>query len=152
MKSIFAALCSLLTISTFAQKSSPAIFCEVGGAGLASINFDTRFSGNKGFGVRVGISAGLATISGVGVVIMPLELNYITSKNQNSFLELGLGTIFYNGENGKFQPSVGFFEIGYRYAPAIGGLFFRINYTPAFMLKDKKFYPLWGGISLGYKF
>ncbi len=142
-----------MSCSIFAQKNKTAFYGELGGAGLATLNFDIRFHGNTGLGLRFGVGAGLVTISGKGIVLLPVEINYLIGKNGNSFLELGMGTTFYNGnKNDNLAPTVAFMNIGYRYAPAKGGLLFKVTYMPVISLPDKKFYPLWGGISLGVSF
>ncbi len=143
----------IVSSSSFAQKPGMAVFAELGGGGLASINFDSRFSGNSGFGARVGI--GGASVNSAGITFIPVGINYIVGKNDRNFFELGFGTTFVSGGNGgsdQFQTSFGFVDLGYRLAPADGGFFFRANITPVFSLKQGTFWPFWGGLSFGYKF
>ena len=58
MKKTFILFC-ILTVAfpyVFAQKATKAAYVELGGPGLASINYDMRFmSKNDGLGFRVGI-------------------------------------------------------------------------------------------------
>jgi hypothetical protein len=139
--------------SSFAQKPGMAVFAELGGGGLATINFDSRFSGNSGFGARVGI--GGASVNNLGLTFVPVGLNYIVGKNNSSYFEMGAGATFVSGGDGgsdRFQSSFGFIDLGYRYAPADGGFFFRGTITPLFSLTNKTFWPFWAGISFGYKF
>lgn len=134
-----------------------ALYAEVGGPGLAiSLNYDARFNGErKGWGYRVG--AGYFSDSyGNTVFTVPLQVNYLLTKDENNFLELGAGTTFLNstGSNkGKtfiFDKVTGFagtVTIGYRYQPADHKLNFRIGFVPIFYDQG----IIWaGGVSVGY--
>lgn len=135
------------------------LFAEVGGPGLAiSLNYDARFTGQRGgLGFRVG--AGYFSDSyGNTVFTIPFQVNYLLTKDQNNFLELGAGTTFLNstGNNkGKtfiFDKVTGFIgtaTIGYRYQPVDHKLNFRIGFVP--ILYDEGI--IWaGGVSIGYNF
>lgn len=150
---IFCLFVFTISHSTFAQKPGMAVFAELGGGGLASFNFDTRFSGNAGLGARIGI--GGASLNNTGITFVPIGINYIVGKNDRNFFEIGAGATIVSGGNGgsdRFETSYGFIDLGYRLAPADGGFFFRANITPLFSLSNSTFWPFWGGISFGYKF
>lgn len=138
-------------------RSMQAIYAEVGGPGLAiSLNYDARFSGDrKGLGYRVGAGY-FSDTYGNTVFSVPLQVNYLLTKDENNFIELGAGTTFLNttGNNkGKtfiFDKVTGFAgtaTIGYRYQPADHKLNFRIGFVPIFYDEG----IIWaGGISIGY--
>jgi len=133
------------------------IFAEVGGPGLAiSLNYDARFgSERKGWGYRIGAGY-FGDTYGNTVFTIPLQANYLLTKDETNFLELGAGTTFINstGSNkGKtfiFDRVTGFAgtaTIGYRYQPADHKLNFRIGFVPIFYDQG----IIWaGGISVGY--
>jgi len=135
------------------------IFAEVGGPGLAiSLNYDARFGGErKGWGYRIGAGY-FADGYGNTVFTVPIQANYLLTKDENNFLELGGGTTFINstGSNkGKtfiFDRVTGFVgtaTIGYRYQPADHKLNFRIGFVPIFYDQG----IIWaGGVSVGYNF
>src|SRR5258706_14057847 len=79
----------IMTGSANAQ-GSQSVFFELGGPGLASFNFDTRFSGkNDGFGGRIGV--GGFSIDGEGIVFFPLGVNYLLGKDGRNYFEIGGG-------------------------------------------------------------
>lgn len=142
-----------------AQTIAKAIYFELGGPGLASFNYDMRFSkSDKGLGARVGLggfSIGSSNERGTAIFI-PLALNYIISKDNRNYLELGAGITpvilkeTNSDESESFKSSFGHVNIGYRLQPKNGGLLFRASITPVF---GKNFlWPYYGGVSIGYKF
>lgn len=145
----------LLLVITFLSKPSMAqsMYVELGGPGLASINFDTRFSkSNGGFGGRAGI--GGFSIDGSGIVFVPLGVNYLLGKDDKHFFELGGGVtpVFATGElaGDNFSSTFGHVLFGYRLQPGDGGFTFRGFISPVF---GKGFFiPYYGGVSFGYKF
>jgi hypothetical protein len=151
-KILLIALSFGLVYCTNAQ-SAKAVFVEAGGPGLASFNFDTRFTGKEsGIGGRIGL--GGFTIDGEGAVFLPVTLNYIMSKDSTNYFELGAGATFIPStsamEEGPFKNTSGHLNFGYRYQPSKGGFFFRATINPVF--GKNFFWPYYGGISIGYKF
>lgn len=145
---------------SFSQQAARAVYFELGGPGLASFNFDTRFSKKAdGIGGRIGF--GGFSIDQVGAVFIPLGLNYVIGKDQRHFFELGAGVTpvfaFDNNNDGydedgdgTFEATFGHLNFGYRLQPAEGGFFFRAAINPVF---GKGFFvPYYGGVSFGYTF
>lgn len=134
-----------------------ALYAEVGGPGLAiSLNYDARFTGErKGLGFRAG--AGYFSDSyGNTIFSIPLQINYLLTRDENNFIELGGGTTFLNttgnnkGKTFLFDKVTGFAgtaTIGYRYQPVDHKLNFRIDFVPIFYGDG----IIWaGGLSIGY--
>lgn len=146
-------LLALLAFS-FAQICSAqakSVYFELGGPGLASINFDSRFSkGEAGLGGRVGI--GGFSIDGDGVVFIPVGLNYIVGKDNRNYFEMGAGVtpVVGTGGAGDFSETFGHLLFGYRMQPANGGFTFRAFINPVF--GSGFFVPYYAGLSFGYKF
>lgn len=143
---LFAAFCMMQAAS------SQNIFFELGGPGLASFNFDTRFSSNNGgIGGRIGV--GGASVDGAGVVFIPAAVNYLLGKDDRNYFEIGLGVtpiLGGDGDGDNFSTTFGHLSFGYRLAPADGGFSFRAFMSPVF--GSDFFIPYWGGVSFGYKF
>ena len=145
----------LLSLSANAQTPAKSIYFELGGAGLASVNYDMRFQKKEdGLGFKVGV--GGFDIDGTTAVFVPVGLNYLLSKDQKNYFEIGLGITFvsikddYEYDDDKFSTTFGHAFFGYRYQPKDGGFLFRAGITPVFN-KDG-FVPYWAGVSFGYKF
>jgi hypothetical protein len=150
MKKVFFTL--VFCVSLIQLSSAQSIFFELGGPGLASFNFDTRFSNrNDGFGGRIGV--GGLSIDGAGVVFMPVALNYLLGKDNRNYFELGVGATPVFGSDGgdsDFSETFGHLNFGYRLQPADGGFQFRAFMCPIF--GDGFFIPYFGGVSFGYAF
>jgi len=136
---------------TFSQAKS--IFFEVGGPGLASVNFDTRFTkSEKGIGGRLGVGA--FNVDGASAVFIPLGINYLLSKDGRNYFELGGGVtpvIISGGDiDGSFSGTFGHLNFGYRLQPKEGGFLFRAAIVPVF--GSGFFWPYYAGVSFGYKF
>lgn len=156
---------ALVLDNAYAQKNAIAAYVELGGAGLASANFDMRLQKkNDGLGFRVGIG-GFSVSSDfngnnnkTNLTTIPLELNYLVGKDQKNYFEMGLGATIIslkdriNGvsDNDKFRSTFGHLYFGYRLQPKDGGFLFRAGLTPVF--GNGFFIPYWAGISFGYKF
>lgn len=149
--------CLMLCASSYAQPAK-SVYAELGGPGLASANFDIRFSNSEGgLGGRIGV--GGFGVDGFTVVGIPIGINYITSKDERNYFEVGGGftpvftndkTLNTNGSSDNFQTSFGHLWIGYRSQPKAGGFIFRAGVCPVF---GKGFFiPYYFGISFGYKF
>ncbi len=147
-----------------ASGSSPAkaMFFELGGPGLASINYDMRFKGEDGIGARVGFGGFSINTDGdrQTAIFIPLGLNYIKSKDGKNYIEFGGGVtpviIKQTSSNGissssdNFSSTFGHLDIGYRLQPKEGGFFFRAAINPVF--GKGFFWPYYGGVAFGYKF
>lgn len=138
-----------------AQSPAKAIFAEIGGPGLASFNYDQRFSKKEdGLGFRVGL--GGFKIDDVGILTVPVALNYLLGKDEKNYFELGVGFTYVNAKDNSgssdetFSGSFGHLNFGYRMAPKNGGFFFRAAINPIF--GEGGFVPFYGGIGFGYKF
>lgn len=142
----------ILTALSFTAKSQ-SIFFELGGPGLASFNFDTRFSdANHGFGGRIGV--GGLSIDGAGVVFLPVGVNYLLGKDDRHYFEIGIGATPVFGGDGDgdsdFSETFGHLNFGYRLQPVNGGFQFRAFMSPIF--GNGFFIPYYGGVSFGYSF
>ena len=152
--------------SLFAQKATKAAYVELGGAGIASINYDMRImKKNDGLGFRVGIG-GFSINDGsykTTALFVPVGLNYLLGKDNKHFFELGAGATFvslkekntfndpyYQNTNDKFNSTFGHLYLGYRVQPEDGGFLFRAGLTPIF--GKGYFVPYWAGVSFGYAF
>ncbi len=143
-----------------AQTAAKSIYFELGGAGLASFNYDMRFNKKEdGLGFKAGI--GGFKVDGTGAIFVPLGLNYLFGKDQRNYFEVGAGVTIvsvteryddFNGttSNDRFSATFGHGYFGYRLQPKNGGFLFRAGITPIFL--EDVFIPYWAGISFGYKF
>jgi hypothetical protein len=154
-KLLLAALFFLPLKTLFAQTAAKSIYGELGGPGLASINFDMRFQKTEdGFGGRIGV--GGLSVGGAGIVFIPVGINYLTSKDQRNYFEVGGGAslVSISGDftdNGNtFRSTFGYLWMGYRLQPREGGFLFRAGICPVF--GNGFFVPYYAGISFGYKF
>ncbi|MBK6610411.1 MAG: hypothetical protein IPI59_02060 [Sphingobacteriales bacterium] len=154
MKSLFKKLFLVFTLTLVVtlNLSAQSIYAELGGPGIASFNIDARFTKNSGgLGGRIGV--GGFKIEDVGVVFVPLGVNYLFSKDNKNFFEVGLGvTPTFGGDgssSGMFSTTFGHGIFGYRIEPPDGGLTFRIFLCPIF--RKEFFIPYYGGLSMGYK-
>ncbi|HNA96017.1 MAG TPA: hypothetical protein PK421_02225 [Chitinophagaceae bacterium] len=152
MKKFFIILFGMIAVSQ--TSTAQSVYAELGGPGLASLNFDTRFSKtNGGFGGRVGV--GGFSIDGSGIVFVPVGLNYLISKDNRNFFEVGAGVtpVFGSGDladGDNFSSTFGHVLLGYLMQPADGGFTFRAFISPVF--GSGYFIPYYGGVSFGYKF
>ena len=149
---------SLLTCSLTINAQSPnsnAVFFEIGGPGLASFNYDTRFTKQAtGWGGRIGIG-------GFGdrdesVITIPIGINFITSGDNRNFFEVGINHTFVKADYPIFDfgdfNSISFstLNFGYRKQPIKNGFVFRAAVNP--IIADGAFNPFYFGIAFGYKF
>ncbi|MEP6949852.1 MAG: hypothetical protein ABI863_11280 [Ginsengibacter sp.] len=145
---------------SYGQKAAKAAYAEIGGPGLASANFDTRFAKTEdGLGGRIGIggfSIGNGDGSNVTIITVPVGLNYLIGKDKKNYFEIGVGFTYVGGKakddinSENFNSSFGNITLGYRLAPERGGFFFKAEITPVF---GKGFFiPYFAGIGFGYKF
>jgi hypothetical protein len=151
MKKHFLLCAFVLALGQYCSAQAKSVFFELGGPGLASINFDTRFTKSEsGIGGRFGI--GGFSVDDEGLVFIPIGLNYIVGKDNRNYFEMGAGVtpVIGTGGAGDFTETFGHLIFGYRMQPANGGFTFRAFINPVF---GKGFFiPYWGGLSFGYKF
>jgi hypothetical protein len=122
--------------------SSPShlIFLELGGHGLASINYEKYLT--KHVGVRVGVG-----------LCFPLLLNYYIGNER--LLELGVGLMYSPIALKPFvlkeKTVLLGCTIGHKFQPNRGGLSLRYSFTPMFNPSNGKFVPMFG-LSAGFAF
>lgn len=160
MKKILPGILFLLITASATKAQAPQLFAELGGPSVAGLNFDTRFSKKEnGFGGRIGI--GGFSIDGDGLLFIPAGINYLVGKPESkNFLELGVNLTYVSatsdGEEADTDNDLadtwGCLTLGYRYQPRGSGVTFRASVNPIFAFKNNVFWPLYGGISVGYKF
>lgn len=147
------------SITTHAQSPAKAVFFEIGGPGVASINYDMRFTKSEsGIGGRIGFGGFSIGSSGdrTTAIFIPIGVNYLLGKDEKHYFELGGGVTpviindTYSGTSDDFRSTFGHLNIGYRVQPKEGGFFFRAAINPVF--GKGFFWPYYGGISFGYKF
>ena len=156
MKKFFiAALLYFAANSVLHAQAAKSAYVEIGGPGLASINFDTRFSNREdGIGGRIGV--GGFNVDNVGLLTVPVGLNYLIGKDNRNYFEMGAGFTYVHlsentyHEKETFDGSFGHLTFGYRLQPANGGFTFRAAIVPIF--GKGGFVPYYAGISFGYKF
>lgn len=163
MKKIFLLVMVSIAIcsTTNAQKSAKSIFFEIAGPGLASINYDMRFTKKEdGLGFRAGVG-GFSLNDNVidaryTVILVPVGLNYLLGKDGKNYFEVGAGIsgVFasekYSNDKSTFNSTFGHLNFGYRLQPKNGGFTFRAAINPIF--SSGGFIPYYAGISFGYKF
>lgn len=152
----------IANFSVHAQSSAKVIYAELGGPGVASINYDMRFKKQEdGLGFRAGIGGFSLSEnsdgSKAGILFVPLGINYLLGKDQKNYFEIGADFTYVNASSKdpintsqNFNTSFGSIILGYRLAPVRGGFSFRGFICPVF--GSWGFDPLYGGISFGYKF
>ena len=165
MKKILSLTARILVLSfaSDAQIAAKSIYAELGGPGVVSFNFDSRFSKKKdGLGGRIRIGGftfrdwfddGKTT-----VIFVPIGLNYLMGKDGKNYFELGASITptfssykgSSTGDDETFSTTFGNLLFGYRLQPKNGGFTFRGFISP--LISKEGFIPYYGGISLGYKF
>ncbi len=154
MKKLFFLFALATSVSQAGFTQAKSVYFELGGPGLASVNFDTRFSKTEGgFGGRLGV--GGFSIADETAVFIPLGVNYLLGKDNKNYFEVGAGvtpvlTSIDDDNGSNFSTTFGHVLFGYRMQPANGGFTFRAFINPVF---GKGFFvPYYGGLSFGYKF
>ena len=145
----------LISNNVSAQTAAKTVYVEIGGPGLASVNYDMRLQKKEdGIGFRIGL--GGFAVNGESVVFVPLGLTYLIGKDERNYFELGGGVTLVSTSEKSLQPSdnfattFGHLYFGYRMQPKNGGFLFRAGITPVF--NKEGFIPYYAGISFGYKF
>ncbi len=166
MKKLFAIIsfCFFMLNMALAQKPAKSVYVELGGPGLASLNYDMRFQKKEdGLGFRVGVG-GYAVKNDFGygsdrtsILLLPVAVNYLLGKDHKNYLEIGAGYSYVSIANksnfyqdDQFSTSFGHLHFGYRLQPANGGFTFRAGITPIF--NKFGFIPYYASLSFGYKF
>jgi len=146
---------SVIAMQSVNAQAAKSVYFELGGPGLASFNFDTRFTGKEdGIGGRVGV--GGFSVGSDGVIFFPIGVNYIIGKDGKNYFEVGGGVtpLIASGEfsddGNTFSTTFGHLIFGYRMQPQNGGFIFRAFVCPIF--GRGFFVPYYGGVSFGYKF
>ena len=132
-----------------------SVYAELGGPGIASLNYDMRFTNREdGIGGRIGI--GGFKVEDAGAIFVPIGLNYLIGKDKRHYFEIGGGVTFVsvsdnsNSDNSVFRGTFGHLSLGYRLQPVNGGFLFRAAIVPIF--GNGFFLPYYAGIAFGYKF
>lgn len=160
MRKILTLAFVMLALASNSIAQAPQLFAELGGPSVAGINFDTRFSKkDNGIGGRIGFGGFM--IDGSGVLFVPVGINYLVGKpDTKHFFELGVNVSYVsatdNGEeadtDNNLSDTWSCLTLGYRYQPKGPGITFRITANPIFAFKNAVFWPVYGGVSVGYKF
>jgi hypothetical protein len=156
----FVALFFFVCVAVGAQAQGPAqsAYVELLGPGLASINFDTRFTKKEdGIGGRVGV--GYLNMYGDKITTVPIGITYLLGKDGKNYFEVGGGVTLisykanedFTREESRYSETFGHLNFGYRMQPRNGGFLFRAAFNPVF-IPGNGFFPFYGGISFGYKF
>lgn len=149
------------------------IYVELGGNGIAfNATYESRFrKSSDGPGFKAGL--GGFTGSFEKVFTLPVGVNWLLTKDNKHFFELGAGATFLHYEDtydwgwsgGSYQPypvdvagltideknSVfGHLTLGYRRQPSAGGIMWGVAVTPQF--NQNGFWPIWFGVKFGYSF
>jgi hypothetical protein len=148
MKKILTLACFILAaIMVKAQTPAKSFYVELGGPGLASINYDMRFAPKEdGLGFRVGL--GGFSFWDESFLTVPLGLNYLLSKDKKNYFEIGAGaTIVSSSSDGDetLRSTFGHLSFGYRLQPENGGFLFRAAIVPVF--NSEGFVPYYAGIA-----
>lgn len=155
MKKIFFAFTLALAAFHFASaQSAQSVYFELGGPGIASFNYDLRFSGRQGgLGGRIGVGYSKIVSDGNAVFFIPIGINYLIGKEKH-FFELGAGVTPVIGndypDDSVLSETFGHLLFGYRFQPINKGFTFRAFLCPVY--GNGIFVPYYVGISGGYKF
>ena len=136
-------------------QSAQSVYFELGGPGIASFNYDIRFSGREGgLGGRIGVGYSKLVSGGSSVGYLPLGINYLFGKEKGHYFELGGGvTPVFNSSpegNSVITETFAHLVLGYRFQPIGSGFTFRAFVCPVY--GNGVFIPYYAGISFGYKF
>ncbi len=149
------------------------VYVELGGNGVAfNAMYESRFrKAADGAGLKVGL--GGFTSNYEKVFTLPVGVNWLLTKDNKHFFEMGFGATFLHYEDtydwgwpgGTYDPypvdvagltidaknSVfGHLTLGYRRQPSTGGIMWGVAVTPQF--NENGFWPVWFGLKFGYSF
>ena len=160
MKKLLSIIFVLLFAAGSASSQAPQVYAELGGPSVVGINFDTRFAKkDNGIGGRIGL--GGFSLDGTGILFVPAGINYLFGKEgTKNFFELGVNVTYVSAlDNGReadpdndLADTWSSLTFGYRYQPVGQGVTFRASVNPFFAFKNGVVWPLYGGVSVGYKF
>lgn len=156
MKKLFFVFTLAMAAFHFASaQSAQSVYFELAGPGIASFNYDLRFSGRQGgLGGRIGVGFSNVVSSGSSVVYLPLGINYLLGKDKKHYFEIGGGVtpVFNSSPDGESAITETFAHLvlGYRFQPIKKGFTFRAFICPVY--GNGIFIPYYAGISAGYKF
>ena len=136
-------------------QSVQSVYIELGGPGIASINYDHRFSGREGgLGGRIGVGYSKFVSDGSSVVYLPLGINFLVGEEKGHYFEIGGGVtpVFNADPDGDSAISESFAHLvfGYRFQPINKGFTFRVFLCPVY--GNGILVPYYAGLSGGYKF
>ena len=90
----FLLIATTLFFSLTTTAQAQAIFFEIGVPGLASVNYDLRFTKSEsGFGGRISIG-GFSISEGYDktfAIFIPIGVNYLLGKDERNYFEIGGG-------------------------------------------------------------
>ena len=90
MKKAFLVLAIALGLTQIVSAQAKSAYFELGGPGLASVNFDSRFTKSEaGIGGRIGI--GGFSIDDASIIFVPIGINYLLGKDNKNYFEVGGG-------------------------------------------------------------
>lgn len=149
-----------------AQQAAKSVYAELGGPGIASINYDMRFlKKENGPGFRVGIGGfsvrneySDGSSERLSLLTVPLGINWLFGNDGRHYFEAGAGATIvrlkddsdFDNDDDVFRGSFGHLTFGYRMQPTNSGFTFRAAITPVF--GRGTFIPYYAGVSFGYKF
>jgi hypothetical protein len=133
----------LSTYSNLCNAQAKSVYFELGGPGLASVNYDMRFQKTEGgFGGRIGVGGFSISDGGdkVSAIFLPIGVNYLIGKDEKNYFEIGGGftPVFLSSRassstsSDNFTSSFGHLNFGYRLQPKNGGFLFRAGIVPIF--------------------
>jgi hypothetical protein len=157
MRKIYFVFILVMAAFHFASaQSAQSVYFELPGPGIASVNYDLRFSGRQGgLGGRIGVGYSNVVSNNTSVVYLPLGINYLLGKDKKHYFEIGGGVtpVFNdspNDEDSAIAESFAHLVLGYRFQPINKGFTFRAFLCPIY--GNGVFVPYYAGISAGYKF
>jgi hypothetical protein len=149
------------------------LYVELGGNGLAfTAVYESRLKkATDGIGLKFGL--GGYTSDYEKVITLPVGMNWLLTKDNKHFFEMGVGATFLHFESndvwgwpgGSTDPYplniaglnvteknsvIGNFTMGYRRQPADGGIMWGVSVNPH--LNNNGFWPVWFGFKFGYSF
>lgn len=147
------------------------VYVELGGNGIAfNVMYESRFhKTSDGLGIKFGL--GGFSSGDLKVFTFPVGLNWLLSKDNKNFFEMGLGATLlhyddnyywnWSNEPGRIYPVdvaglniydknsiFGHMTLGYRRQPTNGGITWGVAVTPQF--NQHGFWPIWIGLKFGY--
>lgn len=179
-KVLFSICCLCIATSLFAQQTSNKyqetvprknVYVELGGNGIAfNVMYESRFN-NAADGLGFKLGAGGFSGSSTKMVTLPVGLNWLLTKDNKNFFEMGFGATFLHydeldywywpdGQGDQYPKEVvgltvnqknsifGHMTLGYRRQPPTGGVTWGVAVTPQF--NQNGFWPLWIGVKFGY--